>query len=100
MKQCGISFIATVEDTGVWRCEVEEYVWGGSRNSGRKVSATMTVTVQASTTNRPRTPPSITTTTTTSTTSSTTSTTISSTKSTTSTTPTTKAKSSAPVSTV
>jgi len=105
-RQCGISFIATVEDTGVWRCEVEEYVWGGSRNSGRKVSATMTVTVQASTTNRPRTPPSTTTTTTTSTTSSsTTSTTISSTKSTsssptTSTTPTTKAKSTAAVSTV
>jgi len=100
-RQCGISFIATVEDTGIWRCEVEEYVWGGSRNSGRKVSATMTVTVQASTTNRPPTPPSTTTTTTSSTTSTTTSSTKSSTSSsTTSTTPTTKAKSTAPVSTV
>merc|ERR1712154_618168 len=63
-RTCGISFIATPEDTGIWKCEVEEYVWGGSRNSGRKVYATMNVTVQATTTRSP-TPPSTTTTTTT-----------------------------------
>lgn len=72
-RQCGISFIATEKDTGIWRCEVEEYVWGGARNSGRKVSATMTVTVQATTTTR-STPPSTTSTTTSTTTSSTTTT--------------------------
>jgi len=66
-RQCGISFRATEEDTGIWKCEVEEYVWGGSRNSGRKVFATMRVTVQASTT-RPPTPPSTTSTTTSTTT--------------------------------
>jgi len=74
-KQCGISFIATEEDTGIWKCEVEEYVWGGARHSGRKVFATMKVTVQPSTTTRPRTPPSTTSTTTTTSTSSTSSTT-------------------------
>jgi len=52
-RTCGISFIATTEDTGIWKCEVEEYVWGGSRNSGRKVFATMNVTVQARTTRSP-----------------------------------------------
>merc|ERR1719436_984869 len=61
-RTCGISFIATAEDTGIWKCEVEEYVWGGGRNSGRKVFATMNVTVQATTTRSP-TPPSTTTTT-------------------------------------
>merc|ERR1719245_5539 len=60
-RTCGISFIATAEDTGIWKCEVEEYVWGGGRNSGRKVFATMNVTVQATTTRSP-TPPSTTTT--------------------------------------
>merc|ERR1719492_313814 len=68
-RECGISFIAAVEDTGIWKCEVEEYVWGGGRNSGRKVFATMNVTVQAATTtSRSPTPPSTTTTTTTMTT--------------------------------
>merc|ERR1719213_114903 len=66
-RTCGISFIATPEDTGIWKFEVEEYVWGGSRNSGRKVYATMNVTVQATTTRSP-TPPSTTTTRTTTTT--------------------------------
>jgi len=69
-RQCGISFKATEEDTGTWKCEVEEYVWGGSRNSGRKVYATMWITVQVSTT-RPPTPPSTTSTTTTTSTTST-----------------------------
>merc|ERR1712038_1679993 len=86
-RTCGISFIATPEDTGTWKCEVEEYVWGGSRNSGRKVFATMNVTVQATTTRSP-TPPSTTTkpttsTTTKTTTTSTTTTTITATKTTT-----------------
>merc|ERR1712223_473489 len=82
-RTCGISFIATAEDTGIWKCEVEEYVWGGGRNSGRKVFATMNVTVQATTTRSP-TPPSttttstITTTTTKTTTTSTTTTTVTS----------------------
>merc|ERR1719433_2304307 len=68
-RECGISFIAAVEDTGIWKCEVEEYVWGGGRNSGRKVFATMNVTVQAATTtSRSPTPPSTKTTTTTTTT--------------------------------
>merc|ERR1719221_196381 len=75
-RTCGISFIATAEDTGIWKCEVEEYVWGGSRNSGRKVFATMNVTVQATTTRSPsKTPPSTTATTTTTTTTTVTSTT-------------------------
>merc|ERR1719510_1535530 len=51
-RECGISFIAAVEDTGIWKCEVEEYVWGGGRNSGRKVFATMNVTVQTTTTTK------------------------------------------------
>merc|ERR1719412_3595646 len=72
-RTCGISFIASAEDTGIWKCEVEEYVWGGSRNSGRKVYATMNVTVQARTTRSPsKTPPSTTATTTTTTTTTTT----------------------------
>ena len=32
------------------RCEIEEYVWGGSRGSGRKVWAAMNVTVMSPTT--------------------------------------------------
>jgi len=72
-RQCGISFLATEEDTGIWKCEVEEYVWGGGRNSGRKVYATMNVTVQSPTTRSP-TPPSTTTTTTTTNTTTTTTT--------------------------
>lgn len=32
------------------RCEIEEYVWGGSRGSGRKVWAQMNVTVMTPTT--------------------------------------------------
>jgi len=88
-RTCGISFIATLEDTGIWKCEVEEYVWGGGRNSGRKVYATMNVTVQAATTRSP-TPPSTTTTTTTTTTSTTTTTTTTKAKTTTTTTTTTR----------
>merc|ERR1711874_849510 len=89
-RTCGISFIATTEDTGIWKCEVEEYVWGGSRNSGRKVFATMKVTVQAATTRSPSpTPPSTTTTTTTTTTKTTKTTTKRTTKTTTTTTTTT-----------
>jgi len=42
-----------VSNEMISRCEVEEYVWGGSRNSGRKVFATMNVTVQARTTRSP-----------------------------------------------
>ena len=51
------------------RCEVEEYVWGGSRGSGRKVWAQMNVTVMVATTPPPRgdTAPASTTTTTTTT---------------------------------
>jgi len=49
-KECGMSFIAGEEDTGTWKCEIEEYVWGGSRGSGRKVWAAMNVTVMSPTT--------------------------------------------------
>jgi len=49
-KECGMSFIAGEEDTGMWKCEIEEYVWGGSRGSGRKVWAQMNVTVMTPTT--------------------------------------------------
>ena len=55
------------------RCEVEEYVWGGSRGSGRKVWAQMNVTVMVATTQPPHgdtTTASTTTTTTTTTTTS------------------------------
>ena len=43
------------------RCEIEEYVWGGSRGSGRKVWAAMNVTVMSPTTTSS--PSSVTTTT-------------------------------------
>jgi len=49
-RQCGITFVASEKDTGVWKCEIEEYVWGGARGSGRKVWAQMNVTVMSPTT--------------------------------------------------
>jgi len=58
-RQCGITFVSTEKDTGVWKCEIEEYVWGGARGSGRKVWAQMNVTVMSPTT----TPATVTTTT-------------------------------------
>lgn len=45
--QCGITFIASEADSGLWECEIEEYVLGGSRGSGRKDNAHMNVTVIA-----------------------------------------------------
>merc|ERR550525_1116586 len=45
-----MTFIAGEEDTGIWKCEIEEYVWGGARGSGRKGWAQMNVTVMSSTT--------------------------------------------------
>ena len=47
------------------RCEIEEYVWGGSRGSGRKVWAQMNVTVMTPTTTSASSPQSTTTVTTT-----------------------------------
>merc|ERR1719215_1218226 len=57
-----MSFIAGEEDTGMWKCEIEEYVWGGSRGSGRKVWAQMNVTVMTPTTTSASSTPSSTTT--------------------------------------
>jgi len=71
-KECGMSFIAGEEDTGMWKCEIEEYVWGGSRGSGRKVWAQMNVTVMTPTTTSASSPQSTTTVTTTVTTTTTT----------------------------
>ena len=50
------------------RCEIEEYVWGGSRGSGRKVWAQMNVTVMTPTTTSASTPTTTVTTTVTTTT--------------------------------
>jgi len=44
-KQCGITFVASEDDNGLWECEIEEYVLGGSRGSGRIDNAHMNVTV-------------------------------------------------------
>merc|ERR1739838_773630 len=49
-RECGITFTAAEEDTGVWKCEIEEYVTWRSRGAGRVQTAQMNVTVQASTT--------------------------------------------------
>jgi len=49
-KECGVRFRAEEGDTGVWRCEIEEYVTWRSRGAGRVQTAQMNVTVQASTT--------------------------------------------------
>jgi len=48
-KECGITFTATDQDTGLWKCEIEEYVTGWSRGSGRLRTAVMNVTVQSPT---------------------------------------------------
>jgi len=49
-QQCGITFKATESDTGIWRCEIEEYKLFGTRGSGRVKEATMNITVQIPTT--------------------------------------------------
>lgn len=49
-KQCGVSFIATDQDTGLWRCEIEEYVTWRSRGAGRIQTSQINVTVHAPTT--------------------------------------------------
>jgi len=49
-KECGVRFRAEEGDTGVWSCEIEEYVTWRSRGSGRVQTAQMNVTVQATTT--------------------------------------------------
>jgi len=48
--QCGITFTASEEDTGIWKCEIEEYVTWRSRGAGRIQTAQMNVTVQVPTT--------------------------------------------------
>merc|ERR1711970_1683713 len=62
-RQCGITFIATEGDTGIWKCEIEEYIILGTRGSGRVQTAEMNITVQSVTTTPP--PPTTTTKTTT-----------------------------------
>lgn len=54
-KECGITFTAQEGDTGVWKCEIEEYVTWRSRGAGRVQTAMLNVTVQAPT--PPPTPP-------------------------------------------
>jgi len=49
-KECGVRFRAEEGDTGVWSCELEEYVTWRSRGAGRVQTAQMNVTVQATTT--------------------------------------------------
>jgi len=51
--QCGITVTnAQMEDTGIWTCEVEQYVWG-DWSRGTTVAATMNVSVVLSTTAPP-----------------------------------------------
>eukprot|EP00092_Neocalanus_flemingeri_P056015 GFUD01066340.1.p1 GENE.GFUD01066340.1~~GFUD01066340.1.p1 ORF type:complete len:299 (+),score=52.51 GFUD01066340.1:142-1038(+) len=49
-RECGITFTATEEDTGIWKCEIEEYVTWRSRGAGRIQTAQLNVTVHAPTT--------------------------------------------------
>merc|ERR1719397_580769 len=50
-KECGITIAsATSQDQGTWRCEVEEYVFLGSRGSGALRKAEIQVRVQDPTT--------------------------------------------------
>jgi hypothetical protein len=56
-KECGITIAsATAQDQGTWRCEVEEYVFLGSRGSGSLETAEIQVRVQNPTTVQPTTP--------------------------------------------
>jgi len=48
-KECGITFTAQQQDTGLWRCEIEEYVRGWSRGAGTLQTAVLNVTVQTPT---------------------------------------------------
>jgi len=61
--QCGITFTASEEDTGIWKCEIEEYVTWRGRGAGRIQTAQMNVTVHIPTTTAalPETTPEITT---------------------------------------
>lgn len=49
-RECGITFTAGMQDTGTWKCELEEYVFLSSRGAGRIVTAEMKVKVQKITT--------------------------------------------------
>merc|ERR1712079_558641 len=53
--ECGITFTAQEGDTGIWKCEIEEYVVWRSRGAGRIEEATLHLTVQSPTS--PPTPP-------------------------------------------
>ena len=35
----------TKEDEGVWQCDIESYVWGGSKGSGNKAVSSMDVVI-------------------------------------------------------
>jgi len=48
-KECGITFTAQQQDTGLWKCEIEEYVRGWSRGAGTLQTAVLNVTVQTPT---------------------------------------------------
>merc|ERR1712108_64315 len=50
-RECGITIeSATLQDAGTWRCEVEEYVFLGSRGSGARRTGEIQVNVQNPTT--------------------------------------------------
>eukprot|EP00092_Neocalanus_flemingeri_P038597 GFUD01042026.1.p1 GENE.GFUD01042026.1~~GFUD01042026.1.p1 ORF type:complete len:306 (-),score=84.83 GFUD01042026.1:18-935(-) len=49
-RECGITFTANEGDTGIWKCEIEEYVTWRSRGAGRVETAQMNVTVHTPTT--------------------------------------------------
>jgi len=53
-KECGVT-IRNVqpEDSGVWSCHIEEYVFLGNRGSGNQVFGRINLTVQAVTTTKP-----------------------------------------------
>jgi len=53
--ECGITFLAEEGDTGVWKCEIEEYVTWRSRGAGRIQTAEMNITVRQRTTHQPET---------------------------------------------
>lgn len=65
-QECGIT-IRSLEphDTGIWKCHIEEYIFAGSRGSGRSVEESISVSVRSSTTPPLATPTTTPTTTTT-----------------------------------
>jgi len=54
-KECGMTLTnVQPEDSGVWSCHIEEYVFLGTKGSGNQVVGRMNLTVQATTTENPK----------------------------------------------